>query len=69
MVPSFGLILPGGRSFYWVRDEISRRAYLERTRGIPFESLTRASLETWFIAMADELDALEREEPWFDKGY
>ena len=51
--------------FYWVRNEISRRAYLEKTRGITFESLDLANLERWFIALADKLDALEREEPWF----
>jgi GNAT superfamily N-acetyltransferase len=54
--------------FYWVRNEISRRAYLEKTRGIPFESLDRANLERWFIALADEWDALERESPGLIKG-
>jgi hypothetical protein len=54
--------------FYWVRNEISRRAYLEKTRGIPFEPVDRVKLETWFMALADELDAIEREEPWFDKA-
>jgi GNAT superfamily N-acetyltransferase len=46
--------------FYWVRNELWRRAYLEKRRGIPFEPLERAKLERWFMALADELDRLER---------
>ena len=53
--------------FYWVRNELSRRAHLQETRGIPFEPLDRAKLEKWFMALADELATLEREEPWFDQ--
>jgi GNAT superfamily N-acetyltransferase len=53
--------------FYWARNELWRRAYLQKTRGIPFEPLDRAKLERWFMALADELDTLEREEPWFDQ--
>jgi len=53
--------------FYWMRNELWRREYLEETRGIPLEPLERAKLERWFMALADELDALEREDPWFDR--
>ena len=53
--------------FYWMRNELWRREYLEETRGIPLEPLERAKLERWFMALADELDALEREELWFDR--
>ena len=53
--------------FYWVRHELSRRAYLQETQGIPFDPVERAKLERWFMCLADELDALEKEEPWFDQ--
>jgi hypothetical protein len=47
--------------FYWARNEIWRREHLEKTRGVPFEPQERAKLESWFFALADELDALEAE--------
>jgi GNAT superfamily N-acetyltransferase len=53
--------------FYWVRNELSRRAYLQETQGIAFDPVERATLERWFMSLADELDALEKEEPWFDQ--
>jgi GNAT superfamily N-acetyltransferase len=48
--------------FYWARNEIWRRAHLGKAKGIPFEPQERAKLESWFFALADELDALEAEE-------
>jgi GNAT superfamily N-acetyltransferase len=48
--------------FYWARNEIWRREHLEKTGGVPFEPRERAKLESWFFALADELDALEAEE-------
>jgi GNAT superfamily N-acetyltransferase len=48
--------------FYWARNEIWRREYLGKAKGIPFEPQERAKLERWLMSLADELDELEAEE-------
>jgi hypothetical protein len=46
----------------WARNEIRRRRHLEKTQRLPFDPHARAKLESWFFALADELDELEAEE-------
>ena len=48
--------------FYWARNEIWRREHLKKRKGIPFEPQERAKLESWFFALADDVDELEAEE-------
>jgi hypothetical protein len=44
--------------FYWARNEVWRRAYLGKTKGIPFEPQEREKLEQWLMSLA-ELEAEE----------